>query len=242
MEGPKAPCFVIAPIGSSASAIRLRSDRILAQVIEPAVSQFNYKPLRADQVPAPGLITSEIIWHIANDPLVIADLTGHNPNVFYELALRHAVRKPVVQLIRVGESIPFDTAGLGTIQVDDSDDERLKSASADLAEAIRAIHAARFRLETPVSVALRNWVFATAPGLVPRGVFERLVVNFAELTFLLEHNEGTVGFTKRGDVASMLSYILEDLDSMSNALGLLSVTEQLPYWNAVSGIICGKNR
>ncbi|HSB08093.1 MAG TPA: hypothetical protein VLM38_01170 [Blastocatellia bacterium] len=242
MENPEAPCFVIAPIGSPASAIRLRSDRILAQVIEPAVSQFNYKPFRADQVPAPGLITSEIIWHIANDPLVVADLTGHNPNVFYELALRHAVRKPVVQLIRAGESIPFDTAALGTIQVDDSDDERLKSASAELAEAIRGIHAARFRPETPVSVALRNWVFATAPGLVPRGVFESLIVNFAELTFLLEHDDDNGDFTIHRDVASMLSYILEDLDSISNALGLLSVSEQLPYWKSISATIRGEKR
>jgi hypothetical protein len=79
---PDKTCFVIAPIGEPESEIRKRSDQILKHVITPAVQQFGYEPLRADQIAEPGLISSQVIQHIMNDPLVIADLTGRNPNVF----------------------------------------------------------------------------------------------------------------------------------------------------------------
>jgi hypothetical protein len=83
-------CFVIAPIGEPASEIRKRSDQVFTYVITPAVQECGYTALRADQISEPGLIDSQVIERIVNDPLVIADLTGHNPNVFYELALKYA--------------------------------------------------------------------------------------------------------------------------------------------------------
>lgn len=114
-------CFVIAPIGELDSDTRKRSDQILKHIIKPAVSSCGYKAIRADEIDKPGIITSQVIQRVVNDPLVIADLTERNPNVFYELAIRHAIRKPLVQLIQKGERIPFDVAGTRTIQVDHTD-------------------------------------------------------------------------------------------------------------------------
>lgn len=94
--------FVICPIGEPDSDSRRRADQILKHVIEPAVLECGYKALRADKISEPGIITSQIITHILNDALIVADLTGHNPNVFYELAVRHAIKKPVVQIIQRG--------------------------------------------------------------------------------------------------------------------------------------------
>jgi len=76
------------------------------------------RPVRGDQIAAPGVITNQVIEHILNDDLVIADLTGHNANVFYELAIRHASRKPVVQIININEDIPFDVSPNRTIKFD----------------------------------------------------------------------------------------------------------------------------
>jgi hypothetical protein len=47
-----------------------------------------------------------------NDPLAIADLSDPNPNVFYELAIRQAIGKPLVQIIQKDEKIPFDVMGM----------------------------------------------------------------------------------------------------------------------------------
>lgn len=62
-----------------------------------------------------GLITKAIIEQIISADLVIADLTGNNPNVFYELAIRHSYRKPTIQIIKGEMDIPFDVANMRTI-------------------------------------------------------------------------------------------------------------------------------
>jgi hypothetical protein len=53
--------------------------------------------------------------------LVVADLSFHNPNVFYELALRHALGKPTVHVIRTQDRIPFDIEQFRTIRIDTTD-------------------------------------------------------------------------------------------------------------------------
>jgi hypothetical protein len=77
--------------------------------------------VRADQIGKPGMITAQVIEHLANARVVIADLSFHNPNVFYEVALRHACRKPIVQLIRTIDPIPFDLDQFRTIRIDTTD-------------------------------------------------------------------------------------------------------------------------
>jgi hypothetical protein len=53
--------------------------------------------------------------------LVIADLSFHNPNVFYELALRHATGQPTVLICRNEDKLPFDIADIRTVRVDMTD-------------------------------------------------------------------------------------------------------------------------
>lgn len=118
MADAKKSCLVIAPIGDPGTDIRRRSDDVLELVIRPALEPLGYAPQRADEISEPGNITSQVIQRLIDDPLVIADLTGRNPNVFYELAVRHATKQPLIQLIQRGESIPFDVAVMRTISVD----------------------------------------------------------------------------------------------------------------------------
>lgn len=147
-------CFVIAPIGDAGTETRNRSDKILKHVITPAVSECGYEALRADNISEPGIITSQVIQHIVDDPLVIADLTDRNPNVFYELAVRHAIRKPLIQLIQKGESIPFDVAGTRTIFVDHKDLDSAEEAKAEIGRQIKALEINPQNIETPISVSI----------------------------------------------------------------------------------------
>ncbi|MCE7699615.1 MAG: hypothetical protein K8E24_012670 [Methanobacterium paludis] len=110
-------CFVIAPLGEPESEIRKRSDKILRHIITPVAEECGYKTVRADEISEPGIITSQIIQHIMDDELIIADLTGQNPNVFYELAIAHVIKKPLVQIIKKDEDIPFDIASTRTIPI-----------------------------------------------------------------------------------------------------------------------------
>ena len=147
-------CFVISPIGIPDSETRKRSDLVLRYIIKPAVTECGYKATRADEMPDPGMITSQVIQRILNDPLVVADLSEHNANVFYELALRHATKKPLVQLIAKGERIPFDVAGMRTITVDHRDLESVEVTKQEIAAQVRAMEKAGEAIESPVSVSM----------------------------------------------------------------------------------------
>jgi len=147
-------CFVIAPIGDAESDTRRRSDQILKHIIAPAAESCGYKTIRADQISEPGIITSQVIQHIVDDPLVIADLTGRNPNVFYELAIRHAIKKPLVQIIKKGEAIPFDVAGTRTVHVDHHDLDSVEDAKKEITKQIKATEKDAGKVDTPISAAL----------------------------------------------------------------------------------------
>ena len=147
-------CFVIAPIGDADSETRKRSDQVLKHVVRPAVTSCGYKAVRADEIDKPGMITSQVIQHVVNDALVVADLTERNPNVFYELAIRHALRKPLVQIIRKGEAIPFDVAGTRTIYVDHRDLDSVEAAKNEIVEQVKALEKDSSDIETPISVSL----------------------------------------------------------------------------------------
>ena len=147
-------CFVISPIGETESDVRKRSDQVLKHIIRPAVSECGYEAIRADEIDKPGIITSQVIQHVVNDALVVADLTERNPNVFYELAIRHAIAKPLVQLMESGEQIPFDVAATRTIFVDHRDLDSVADAKIKIREQIAELEADPTATETPISVSL----------------------------------------------------------------------------------------
>ena len=152
---PKKVCFVISPIGQEGSDIRRRADQVLKHIISPAVGVCDFEAIRADQISEPGMITTQVIQHIIEDQLVIADLTGSNPNVFYELAIRHAIRKPLVQIIQKDEKIPFDVAGMRTIPVDHRDLDSVEEAKQEISRQVKAIIKKKpEEIESPISVSV----------------------------------------------------------------------------------------
>lgn len=111
-------CFYITPIGDEDSDIRKHSDLMLENIVAPALEEFGLNVVRADKISKPGMITKQILKYITNSKLVIADLSFHNPNVFYELAIRHTKGLPTVHLIRAADSVPFDISGFRTIKLE----------------------------------------------------------------------------------------------------------------------------
>ena len=147
-------CFVIAPIGGRGSPSRHRSDQILRHIIKPVAELFGYRLVRADLISEPGMITDQIINYLIEAELVVADLTERNPNVFYELAVRHAVRKPVISMIGVGESIPFDVNQSRTLQVDHHDLDSVDECKRGLEEQIRSLEKNPLNFFNPISNAI----------------------------------------------------------------------------------------
>ena len=114
-------CFYISPIGTEESEERKHSDLFLNSIVEPALKDQGLKVIRADQIGATGMITAQILEYILKARLVIVDLSFHNPNVFYELAIRHASRLPVIHIMRKNDKIPFDVNQARAIIIDTTD-------------------------------------------------------------------------------------------------------------------------
>jgi hypothetical protein len=151
----KKHCFIVAPIGEAGSDVRRRSDQVRKYIIKPIAQDVcGYELQRADEIAEPGIITSQIIEHVLEDELVIADLTGWNPNVFYELAIRHLVRKPFIQLINSVEEIPFDIAQNRTISFDHKDLDSVELCKEELEKQIHAIEKDPTKVDNPIAFTI----------------------------------------------------------------------------------------
>lgn len=115
-------CFIIGPIGSQL-AERGTPERqnyedalqVLSEVILPACDAVGLEAVRADGLARAGEITEQIFRRLRDDDVIIADLTGANPNVMYELGMRHTRDLLTIQIGEYGR-LPFDVSSIRTVQ------------------------------------------------------------------------------------------------------------------------------
>lgn len=158
----KGVCFVAAPIGEPASPTRKRSDSVLKDVVRPGAGECGYEALRADEIDEPGVITNQIIERVISSPMLIADLTDANPNVYYELAIRHLVRKPAIHMIHSTQRPAFDLGGNRTILFDHNDPASVQAARGQLVRQIKALEENPSLVDNPISITVEVEAFRTA--------------------------------------------------------------------------------
>ena len=108
-------CFVITPIGGENEPIRRHIDGVYDAAIVPVLKDSEYIPEIPHRLSMPGSINKQIIQKIYDSDLIIANLTNINPNVMYELALRHCFNKPAIIIAEEGTCLPFDINNERTI-------------------------------------------------------------------------------------------------------------------------------
>lgn len=113
----KNKCFVISPIGEKGSVNYDKFNEVLEYIIKPAIedSIYELEVLRADEIKRPGSWMNDILLNIYNSFIVIADLTDKNPNVFYELGVRHALSPRTILIAQSIDDVPSDLKSYRTI-------------------------------------------------------------------------------------------------------------------------------
>lgn len=107
-------CYFITPIGDESSDAREKAD-FLFERITPILGEMGFEFHVSHQEFQVGNINQQIIRRLINSDLVIANLTSRNPNVLYELGIRHTLGKPVIQIMERGEQLNFDIIAENTI-------------------------------------------------------------------------------------------------------------------------------
>lgn len=108
----KARCFVDMPFGKRsdpASKIEIDFDHVYEIAIKPAIEDAGLQPIRGDEEKTGGIIHMAMFERLLLSDYVIADLTLANPNVFYELGIRHAAKPfTTVPIFANVHPLPFD--------------------------------------------------------------------------------------------------------------------------------------
>ena len=102
-------CFTIMPFGGW-------FDSYYEAIYVPAIKAAGLEPCRADDLYRPSTIIHDIWSYTQSAKLVLADLSGKNANVFYELGLAHALAKPAILVTESMEDVPFDLRALRVLE------------------------------------------------------------------------------------------------------------------------------
>lgn len=102
-------CFVLMPF-------KKELQPVYEDHIRKIVESEGLSCLRSDEIIKPNQITRDIWEKVNRARLIIADLTGKNPNVFYEVGLAHAIGKDVILITQTAKDVPFDLKALRYIE------------------------------------------------------------------------------------------------------------------------------
>jgi hypothetical protein len=151
MAGKK-KCFVISPIGKPGEDTRRFANWFLNGIVRPALEDL-FEVRRGDEDRESEIITTKVIERIREADLIVADLSGSNPNVFYELGVAHSFERRVIQMIRGNPAdVPFDVNPVRTIGYSVHEFDDLGLYQKELREAAEATMKAE-KVRNPVTAA-----------------------------------------------------------------------------------------
>jgi tetratricopeptide (TPR) repeat protein len=159
-------CFVIMPFGKKdVGGKQVNFDAIYSDIFEPAIRNVKTPegkellPARTDMDAFSSSINQEMFEYIMYSRIAFADISGFNPNVFYEIGARHSAQESGTVVFRqAGHDIPFDIRTIKIFEYHHEPPAQIEDSrhliTQVLSETLR-----RNRLDSPVRLALRaQWV------------------------------------------------------------------------------------
>jgi predicted nucleotide-binding protein len=159
----KLRCFLLSALGAPGTEIRHNADLLYESVVVPACEAAGFELIRVDKLLFTGTITQQVTKLLLEVDLVIADLTNNNPNVLYELGVRHATQLPVIMIARQGERLPFDVAAYRTLFYELETPSGVHKFKLELEESLNNVAAGRIP-PTPTSDVSRQTAASSIDG------------------------------------------------------------------------------
>ena len=182
MNGNRYKCFVIMPFGEKLDVDGkvIDFDMVYDYLIKNTVESLNISCVRCDEIDQAGWIHSKMFEHICNSNIAIVDITSLNPNVFYELGVRHVLADSVTILLRrKGTKIPFNIQGFKVIEYDPEDMQNVEATKKKIGEFIK--NGIKFkRKDSPVHEILDLRIGIEANHLNTTEVFSYRLRDFDE--------------------------------------------------------------
>ncbi|MCB9896449.1 MAG: DUF4071 domain-containing protein [Planctomycetes bacterium] len=151
-------CFVLMPFGTKPdpSGRQIDFDAVYGELVRPAVEDAGLRPLRSDEEGQGGVIHKQMFERLLLCPYAVADLSTANPNVYYELGVRHAARPHTTVMIHSSESdLRFDVSPVRSSLYHLDPKGRLSDVEADRRNLERRLrealgHGRRARRDSPI--------------------------------------------------------------------------------------------
>jgi len=199
-------CFVVCPFHDP-------FNDYYSDVFQPAIREAGLLPLRADEIFSPGIFMRDVVTGIVTSSVVLAELSGRNPNVFYELGLAHAYSKPVIMISQEKEAVPSDLQGLRWIPYQTSSVHWGRDLQRSIKETIMTCLAAtaveRARLFIPPAMEAAAPHSGVADRIVRLSPTQRRMFDLLKLRGRMHQKELEASFPDRS--AGEVFYRLETL-------------------------------
>lgn len=230
-------CFVVSPIGADDSDIRDKSNKLFKYIIKPVCEICDFKAIRIDQLNDTNSITQAIIEYLEEADLVIADISGHNPNVFYEMGYRTRTKKPIIHLKEKNEKLPFD---INTIRTFDYELTDLDSVEEVKERLIKTIESFTFSEDKEVNNNDNEEIENIPSSIIP--ILYQILDSIAELKSEMKNiNTETIGTVIKSmqssqqqvsaDTASQIKLIGNLMQNPDNFIKLIEISKNLPNAN-----------
>ena len=184
-------------------------DPVYEHFIKRVLVDAGFDVTRADEIKGQNNILRDVIEKIGISNLIIADLTGANPNVFYELGIAHTRDKPVILIAQSVEHVPFDLKSYRVLEYA-AEFPAIEEAKKSLSQLVRDFLEGTATFGNPVTDFLRD-----KQG--PNKDIEPILSNASqedERGFLDHLIDVTDGYSR---IAGIAEGITEDLSVMNGA-------------------------
>jgi hypothetical protein len=204
----KKTVFFVTRIGDVGSLERVRSDDLMDLLLVPVVKEFDdeLRVVRGDQMAPVGRITDNIVHHLLHSDIIIADVTGRNPNVFYEVGIAHAFHRPIILIIDDAKNIPFDTHAEAHLALPGEGNLLGRTIEQNKAALLAALHAARSATTPPgpVAAAEAQLIPITLSAAEATGIMRRQLNELAVRIAMIEQGMRTA---YHGGFSTVIPYI-----------------------------------